>query len=239
MDLEGKKEIYTEEHILNTIKNISKQLNLIKNFYKKNDFQEKFENHEKINEIQGSIEELMSNIEENNNNEVSSVCKLISDVKDNDTLIISEKTNKVFLPYTVLELEEYYKEYPNEYNSLTDVINQEYIVSLDKYKNQTISRFRETYCLMRDIEMKSKIEAFKIAVSVMFNSKLNPAIISGCKSEEQFKKYIYCAEHNNMDEFKEFKIVFDMSPFNICNSNDLEYNYTPKSKKKRKGKHSQ
>ena len=146
MDLEGKKEIYTEEHILNTIKNISKQLNLIKNFYKKNDFQEKFENHEKINEIQGSIEELMSNIEENNNNEVSSVCKLISDVKDNDTLIISEKTNKVFLPYTVLELEEYYKEYPNEYNSLSVVINQEYIVSRDKYKNQTISRVRDTYC---------------------------------------------------------------------------------------------
>ena len=62
MDLEEKKEIYTEEHILNTIKHICKQLNLIKNFYKKNDFQEKFENHEKINEIQGSIEELMSNI---------------------------------------------------------------------------------------------------------------------------------------------------------------------------------
>ena len=153
--------------------------------------------------------------------------------------------NKVFLPYKVNELYEYLKKYPEDYKSLSDVVNQEYIIPLDNFKNQTTSRFRETYCLMRDIELKSIIESFKKAVQIMFNSKLNPAVISACKSVEQLDKYIYCIGHNCLEEFKEFKIIFDVAPLTSSFQSayldlSLKTNSKPREKAKRnkaRGRH--
>lgn len=231
----------SEEHIVQVINNIDKQLSYIKSFYKNSKtFDDIIEEKSKIDDIQNSIENIVNVIENTNENEEekNAVYSLVSFVEDNNTLLISEKQSKVFLPYTVNELNEYLKEYPDEYNSLSDVVNQEFIVPIHRYKNQTSSRFRETYCLMRDIEMKSIIESFKKSMSTMFNSKINPAIIAACKSEEQLNNYVDCVENNKLSEFKAFKIIFDVAPISDITHKEFDF-FEEKNKRgnRKKGKH--
>ena len=132
---------------------------------------------------------------------------------NNSTLIISEKENKVFLPYSKSELQLYLEQFPNDYSSLEDVINKEFILPLDYYlKSTSIARFRETYSLIRDREGKSFIDSLKYATNIMFYSKLNPTIIAACKTQEQLENYISCLEKNKVDDFKDFNIKFEISP---------------------------
>lgn len=239
---------FTDNGIIDAINNINKQIKYIKSIYKINKVDSELNMPEDIvlNNIQNSIEDIVESIEpskdkktENIEEIENSAYKFVSTVKDNDTLLISEKQGKVFLPYTVSDLKAYLAEYPEEYKSLSDVVNQEYIVSIDKYKNQSISRFKEMYCLMRDIEMKSIIESFKKAVEIMFNTSVNPAIIAACKSEEQINNYLYCIERNDLESFKDFKIVFDVAPLNNIQSYEFvreEPSIKNRNRKKR-GKH--
>lgn len=132
---------------------------------------------------------------------------------NNSTLIISEKENKVFLPYSKSELQLYLEQFSNDYSSLEDVINKEFILPLDYYlKSPSIARFRETYSLIRDREGKSFIDSLKYATNIMFYSKLNPTIIAACKTQEQLENYISCLEKNKVDDFKDFNIKFEISP---------------------------
>ena len=132
---------------------------------------------------------------------------------NNSTLIISEKENKVFLPYSKSELQLYLEQFQNDYYSLEDVINKEFILPLDYYlKSPSIARFRETYSLIRDREGKSFIDSLKYATNIMFYSKLNPTIIAACKTQEQLENYISCLEKNKVDDFKDFNIKFEISP---------------------------
>lgn len=132
---------------------------------------------------------------------------------NNSTLIISEKENKVFLPYSKSELQLYLEQFPNDYSSLEDVINKEFILPLDYYlKSPSIARFRETYSLIRDREGKSFIDSLKYATNIMFYSNLNPTIIAACKTQEQLENYISCLEKNKVDDFKDFNIKFEISP---------------------------
>lgn len=134
-------------------------------------------------------------------------------IQSNDTLIISEKDNKVFLPYTVSEIESYMEKYPKEYKSLEYVINKEFILPLDYYtKHPSLARFREAYSLIRDREAKSVFNALKYALSVMFEYDLNPAIISACKTEEALNLYIECLENKDLSKFNLFKIEFRLNP---------------------------
>ena len=87
--------------------------------------------------------------------------------------------------------------------------------------------------------MKSVIEAFKRAVEVMFDSRINPTIIAACRTEEQVNNYIYCLERNDLDSFKDFKIVFDMAPMNNINNYQFDWEEPTirNTRNKRKGKH--
>lgn len=230
----------SEEYVIKAIHNITEQLNYIKTFYKNKGSLEEINSKSEVKEIievQDSIQNLVSDLVTKPAEDEIASYQLVPDVKDNNTLVISEKTGKVFLPYTVKELKAYLEEYPEQYKSLSDVVNQEYILPLQNFKSEKTSRFKETYCLMRDIEMKSIIESFKKAVQIMFNSKLNPAIISACKSEEQLDKYIYCAEHNKLEDFTAFKIVFDAVPLNLSLETNLTEEYFKKKRRKNKGRH--
>ena len=132
---------------------------------------------------------------------------------DNPYLIVSEKEQKVFLPYKVSEIYDYIKKYPNVYSSFEDVVKKEFILSLSYYtKNPIIARFRETYALIRDREAKSIIEALKYSFDLMFKDELNPTIIAACKTEQQLNDYLTCLEHKNLDNFKHFKIQFYIAP---------------------------
>ena len=84
--------------------------------------------------------------------------------------------------------------------------------------------------------MKSVIESFKKAVEVMFDTRINPTIIAACKTEEQINNYIYCLERNDLESFKDFKIVFDMAPMNNINNYQFDWE-EDKIKNRKRGKH--
>lgn len=161
------------------------------------------------------VDRFVKRINSSNGKKSEEVSEEISDgnIQNNNTLIISEKDNKVFLPYTVSEIQSYMKKYPKEYKSLEYVINKEFILPLDYYtKHPSLARFREAYSLIRDREAKSVFDALKYALNIMFKYDLNPAIISACKTEEALNLYIECLENKDLSKFNLFKIEFRLNP---------------------------
>jgi hypothetical protein len=133
--------------------------------------------------------------------------------KNNKVLIVSEKEKSVFLPYSEKEVLEYLEQYPNQYRSFDDVIKKEFILPIDSYtKHSVMARFREGYSLIRDRESKSIIDAFKFAINIMFRYDLHPAIIAGCKTQNQLENYLDCLNRKKPDDFKDFEIKFEVNP---------------------------
>ena len=161
-----------------------------------------------INSKSNGITKEDSTLNKENNNTIDE-----KTFEDNDTLLISEKLKKVFLPFSKHEILLYLEQYPDSYKSYEDVINKEFVLSLDYYmKHPVVARFREAYSLVRDRESKSVLDAFKFAVDIMFHYSLNPIIIAACKTKEQLEDYMDCLEKNKLDEFKDFKIKFEVNP---------------------------
>lgn len=127
-----------------------------------------------------------------------------------NTLIISKKENKVFLPYTIEEINSYMIEHQNL--SFDDVINLKYTIPLSKYKNAIKSRFIEAYTLIREKEHGSIKDALDLAFELAFNSNLHPAIITACKNLKELDIYLACLEFNELDDFRYFKILFEIPP---------------------------
>ena len=162
-----------------------------------------------------------TNISSSNKNDLSVNKKITNsneeeNIQENHTLIVSEKLKKVFLPYTKHEISLYLEQYPNSYTSYQDVIEKEFVLSLDYYmKHPVVARFREAYSLIRDRESKSVIDAFKFALDNMFRYELNPVIIAACKTQEQLEHYLNCLEKNKLEDFKDFEIKFEVAPLGI------------------------
>lgn len=134
---------------------------------------------------------------------------------ENKVLIISEKENKVYLPYKKTELNEFMAQYPTSYFSYKNVIEKEFIRPLSYFTtNQNFARFRETYALYRDREASSSFEAFRKAISLTFKTNLNPAIIAACKTKKQLNDYLLCLNENKLNEFSDFEIFYDINPQN-------------------------
>lgn len=133
-------------------------------------------------------------------------------VKENDTLLISEKQEKVFLPYTLSDLSEFTKDTEK---SLEDIVRENFVVSLHTFKNPTISRFKVAYNLARNKSNYSLLKSFNFAVEIMFKYNLNPAIILACKTVDELKDYLNCLKEQKLDLFKHFKIKYEMNPMKI------------------------
>lgn len=143
---------------------------------------------------------------------------------DNPILLVSEKDKTVYLPYAKHEVLEYIEQYPEQYSSFDDVVEKEFILPIDLYvKHPVIARFRETYALIRDRESKSILEAFKLAMDMMFRYELNPAIIAACKTQEQLENYLECMEKKKLDEFKDFEIRFELMPLKGRHAKDVAF----------------
>ena len=71
------------------------------------------------------VDTFVKEINYSDNSKSEEISEEISEgnIQNNNTLIISEKDNKVFLPYTVSEIQAYMEKYPKEYKSLEYVIN--------------------------------------------------------------------------------------------------------------------
>lgn len=148
------------------------------------------------------------------NYDIEEKIKIIKEASTNNySLIISEKKNKIFLPYTIDELEKYLKIYPEVYTSLVDVVEQEFILPFDTFlKHPARSRFTETYNLIRNRQGKSIFSAIMYAFKLIGKYNLNPAIIAACKTEHQLDSYLYYLNSNNLDKFKTFKIIYEINP---------------------------
>lgn len=127
-------------------------------------------------------------------------------LEDNNVLKISEIDKKVYLPYKVSDLKRILNDNLDEYKTLAEIVDAEYIVPLDKYKNSAFSRFKEAYNLMRIKERASFSESIDLALEVTFKNELNPTIISACRDLEELDIYLNCLEENRIDEFKVFKV---------------------------------
>lgn len=173
-----------------------------------------------INSTSNNEESILSkkNQEQQVENRHRSIEELIQKIKSaeekNKTLLISEKTNKVYLPYRITELKNYMEYYPKAYKSLSDVVEQEFIINLDTFaRHPSKARFSETYNLVRNRSGKSILKAFSYAIKLRNNRKVDPAVIAACKNEYELHCYLYCLEQNKIDSFKFFNIIYDVSLF--------------------------
>ena len=135
----------------------------------------------------------------------------VKDDANKKTLIISEIKNKVILPYTISDLEYILSNNPN-YNNIQDVIDNEYTIPLSEYKNPRLSRFKETFNLMRKKEKSSIADSLDLALELSFNTLLNPAIIAACKNLDELDIYLDCLSSNELDKFKFFQIKYEIPP---------------------------
>lgn len=136
-----------------------------------------------------------------------------NEIKDNRILTISETQNKVFLPYYVEDLEKKMKN--SKYQNLQQIIDSEYIVPLSKYKNAIISRFKEAFNLMRTKEHASISDSLSLALELTFNSLLNPAIISACRTLDELDIYLDCLNSGELDKFNIFEIKYEVLPTKV------------------------
>lgn len=132
---------------------------------------------------------------------------------DNETLLISERTEKIYLPYKTSELLNYIHSYPNLYTSLSDVVKQEFILPFTYFSaHPRKSRFSEAYSLMRNREGKGFFASTSYAFKISRNGSLNPAIIASCKTKEELESYLECLSSNKLDKFKTFNIDYEVNP---------------------------
>ncbi len=150
------------------------------------------------------IADMTSSVPSPDNIDENSIC-------DNRTLLISEETQKVYLPYTLEEV--MLKLGKNsEYKTAKEVIDKEYTVPLSTFKFPILSRFKEAYRFMRIKEKSSVYAAIDLALELMFNSNLNPAIIRACKDLKELNIYLDCLYENELEKFDCFKIVYKVLP---------------------------
>ena len=133
-------------------------------------------------------------------------------LQDNNSLIISEKDGLVYLPFKVEDLKKEYIEKHKKYKGLIDLINHEYILPINKYKNTVTSRFKEAYSLMVNKEKESALSGLELGLEVAFNYSLHPAVISACKSLTELDEYLDALDAKDMSSFKRFKVEFEVLP---------------------------
>lgn len=142
-----------------TIDRINSNNAELENFIKKN---EKTDNKE-TKKTDSLVEEVLSLKEDNTISKKTTVIKTKQagnldivkiDIIEN-TLIISESTGTIILPYTIIELQNILEDNKDKYNSYEEIIRDLYVKPVSYYKNFPFSRFREAYRLIRQKELGS------------------------------------------------------------------------------------
>ncbi len=131
---------------------------------------------------------------------------------DNNVLIISEKEQKAYLPFFYSEVKEIYKNNINKYHTLQNVIDDLYVIPLNRFKNSALARFKESFHLIRDKENASISKALDLGLELMFKYELNPIIIAACRNLDELDIYLDCLEEQDVYDFPCFKIKFEVMP---------------------------
>lgn len=129
-----------------------------------------------------------------------------------NVLLVSEKDQKAYLPYSDSDVIKIYQSNKNRYQSVQEVIEDQYILPLNRFKNASISRFRETLHLILHKEKRSIFYALDLALELMFKYELNPIIIAACRNLNELDIYLDCLEENELFDFRCFEIRFEVAP---------------------------
>ncbi len=146
-----------------------------------------------------------------NTEKINTISDLSSKYREN-TLIISENTGNVLLPFSFSELDDLLKYNPDKYTDIEDIIIQDFTIPINIYKNHSLSRFKEAFKLMRNKEDNSLASAFDLGMELLFSYNLHPAIITACKSLDELDIYLDYLDDNETKKFECFDIVFDVAP---------------------------
>ncbi len=163
----------------------------------------------KVEPTSSTLENKVQKIKDNSKPE--SNCSNLKNFKEN-TLVISEKTKKVFLPYNLNCVEDLLKNNPSKYSNLENVIEKEFTLPLEQFKSPSLSRFREAFKLVRNKENGSFKESLDLAMELFFNYNLHPAIISACKNLDELDIYLDYLSDNETEKFNCFNIEFEAMP---------------------------
>lgn len=132
--------------------------------------------------------------------------------ENSDLLLISEKEQKAYLPYKYNKVKNIFENSKDKYKTMQDVINDLYIIPLSKFKNSSISRFREAFHLIRNKENSSITKALDLGLELMFKYELNPIVIAACRNLDELDIYLDCLDNNELYEFSCFDIKFEVMP---------------------------
>ena len=168
------------------------------------------EKNEKIN-IQLTENKAINVMQEDQAENITKDCQL----KNNDTLLISEKINKVILPYRAEEVLEIFNSEDSEYSSLDEVIEDKFTRNFSDFKIQFMSRYSETMKLARERENYNIADAVLLATEMMKKKYLHPAIIAACKNLNELDVYLDCLDKNELEEFRIFKIKYEIYPMMV------------------------
>lgn len=165
------------------------------------------------NQNENNSFKIITNEQETPNNNIDLKIKNILEAKaDNENLIISEKSQAIYLPYKISELINYMNSYPNVYSSIQDVVTQEFILPFDYFaKHPFKSRFSEAYNIIRNQEGKNVLSSTLYSLKIAKKSNLNPAIIAACRSKNELDIYIDYLDSNTLEKFKFFNIIYEVN----------------------------
>lgn len=126
-----------------------------------------------------------------------------------NTLIVSETKGKIILPYYLNDLEALKNE---ENTTYEDIIDKKYTIPISAFKSLSISRFKEAFNLAHKKEKKSLKYSFDLAMELLFNYNLHPAIIAACRNLDELDIYLDCLDSGEIEKFTCFNIVFEIPP---------------------------
>ena len=126
--------------------------------------------------------------------------------------MISEKEQKAYLPFFYAEVKNIFQNAKQKYQSLQDVVDDLYILPLNRFKNSSMARFRESFHLIRKKENGSITKALDLGLELMFQYELNPIVIAACRNLDELDIYLDCLDENELHDFTCFEIKFEIMP---------------------------
>lgn len=198
----------SDENLTDTIKNYNNQFKECMNLVHKNtETIEKFVHEITITDFSELPNNLTNHAIEEQLNTLSSPSHSSQYLEN--TLVISETQKKVILPYKMNKLEDILRN-KNKYNSIDEIIDKLYTKPISYYKFSPISRFKESYKLIKEREKGSTLKALGLAFELSGNYSLHPAIITSCKSLDELDIYLACLEENDLEDFRFFNIKYEV-----------------------------
>ncbi len=193
-----------------TLNQYNQKYNEIRNNYISNSVFEEQTTEKYINGLMADLAKTLEKMKE------EQIVNYIEDkeihIKNNDTLLISEKQGKVILPYKAEEVLRIFNNEKSKYSSVEEVIEDKFTRNFSDFKIQFASRYAETMKLARDRENFSFMDAITIATEMMKKRFLHPAIISACRTLNELDVYLDCLDKNELEDFKIFKVNYELYP---------------------------